>query len=167
MFNVKLAPKSASRPLRTMAQEVKATRAKYNEYLRTTTNEYVAQNGNVKIHHTPNMVGDTYNILKGSLNEINKAATKANKEVVFKDAKAEFKSVANSPYLSPEVKKDFASKIYVEVTTKGNPLLNPKSAWLDASPKQKVSLLKQVSNVLGEIFTGKKGANIDKELGLK
>ena len=34
MFGISLKPKSVARPLRTIEQEVKATRARYNEYLK-------------------------------------------------------------------------------------------------------------------------------------
>lgn len=47
MFGINFKPKSVARPIRTISQEVKATGAKYNEYLKTTKNDYIAQRGDV------------------------------------------------------------------------------------------------------------------------
>lgn len=159
MFGINFKPKSAARPIRTISQEVKATGAKYNEYLKTTKNDYIAQRGDVQIYHPHAMAGDAYNTLKSALNILSKVAKKANKEVMFEDVKSLFPN--------PEAKKDFSSKILVTVTNKGNRFLNPKAEFVDASPRSKEPLLKQVSNVLGEMITGKKEANFDKELGLR
>lgn len=159
MFGISFQPKSVARPIRTISQEVKATGAKYNEYLKTTKNDYIAQRGDVQIYHPHAMAGDAYNTLKSALNILSKVAKKANKEVMFEDAKSLFPN--------PEAKKDFSSKILVTVTNKSNRFLNPKAEFVDVSPKSKEPLLKQVSNVLGEMITGQKGSNIDKELGLR
>ena len=67
---------------------------------------------------------------------------------------------------NPIGKRAFTNSIIVTVMNKRG-ILNPKEAYIDASPKSKVSLLKQVSNALGEMITGKKEANFDKELGLR
>ena len=167
MFGISFQPKSAARPIRTISPEVKATGARYNEYLKTTKNNYIAQRGDVQIHHPHAMAGDAFNILKGALDVISKVAKKANKEVMFEDAKTLFPTIMEGQYTSPEAKKDFSSKILVTVTNKQDRFLNPKALFVDASPKSKEPLLKQVSNVLGEMITGQKGTNIDKELGLK
>lgn len=167
MFGISFKAKSVARPLRTIEQEVKATRARYNEYLKTTKNDYVAQRGDVQIHHPHTMAGNGYNILKGSLNEISEIAKNAKKEVTFEDIKVVYKKGFEGPYLTPNQKKEASSKILISVTNKGNPLLKPKYQLVDTSQKQKFTLLKQVSNALGEMITGKKEANFDKELGIK
>ena len=167
MFGINFKPKSVAGPIRTISQEVKATGAKYNEYLKTTKNDYIAQRGDVQIYHPHAMAGDAYNTLKSALNILSKVAKKANKEVMFEDAKTLFPTIMEGSYTSPEAKKDFSSKILVTVTNKGNRFLNPKADFVDASPRAKEPLLKQVSNVLGEMITGQKGSNIDKELGLR
>ena len=168
MFGISLKPKSVARPLRTIEQEVKATRARYNEYLKTTKNNYIAQRGDVQIHQPHTMPGDSYNILKGSINDINKIAQKANKAIIFEDGRTIFKlfSPAMQNVNNPIGKRAFTNSIIVTVMNKRG-ILNPKEVYIDASPRSKEPLLKQVSNVLGEMITGKKEANFDKELGLR
>ena len=162
MFGVKFNPPQNIKTLRTLEQEMEQTRARYQEYLNTTSHNYMAQRGDVKIKDPHTMAGNAYYEIRESINPISDLAKKHNKEVTFEDARVLLK---DDEFVSPVVENDFATKILVSVKDKITGDLQRKT--VDKFEQPEIPFMKKISNVLGEMFSGKKGSNIDNELGLK
>ncbi len=162
MFKINML-KKAQRPIKTIEQEMQETRARYQHYLNTTTNNYMAKRGDVTIKDPHTMPEGAYKELRDSIDVISLSAKAANKEVTFEDA-----SVLTSGTNSAGSFGEYLSgKILITVRDLKNKLSpNPKMTIIDKSCNPEIPFMKKVSNALGEMFTGKKGANIDSELGL-
>ena len=161
MFGISLRSKSVARPLRTIEREVEATRARYNEYLKNTSSDYTAQRSNVTIKD-PHTTGGAYQVLRGAINGINKVAQKANKKITFEDARV---LTRNDEFASPSLEEKLSSKVLITVTDKEGGQV--KEHLVDRFANNDVPFMKKISNALGEMFTGKKEANFDNELGLR
>ena len=151
-------PKST---IRTIDQEMQQTRARYQHYLETTSDKYMARRGDVVVKDPHTMAGNAYKELRDSIDLFSASAKKANKEVVFEDARV---LLENDEFVSPVVENKFATKILVSVKDKTTGKTTSKTVDKFAEPE--VPFMKKISNALGELFTGKKGENIDKDLGL-
>jgi len=145
-------------------EEVKASRERYNNYLDSLNNSSskYAQMGDVKIKDRFTMVAHSYDELKPHINDISHFAKKENKEISFEDARVLTRDCED---VSPTIENDFGSKILVTVKDKTSG--KEQQGFIDYFEDPKTSLIKKVSNKLGEMVTGEKGSNIDSELGLK
>lgn len=160
MFKIKVGNAQKS-TIRTIEQEMQQTRARYQHYLETTSDKYMARRGDVVVKDPHTMAGNAYKELRDSIDMFSASAKKANKEVVFEDARV---LLENDEFVSPVVENKFATKILVSVKDKATGQTTSKMVDRFAEPE--VPFIKKVSNALGELFTGKKGENIDKDLGL-
>ena len=171
MFGINLLPGKNARPIRTVDREMKVMRARYQKYLDTTSNNYMAQCGDVKIKDPHTMAGNAYKEIREFIDPISKLAKKYNKEVVFEDARV---LIRDDEFVSPVTENSFMTKVLVLARDKS---ANKKedSAFekfkngklVDKFEQPEIPFMKKISQALGELFTGKKGANFDAELGIK
>lgn len=162
MFRLKiLKPMNNARPLRTIEKEMLETRTRYNEYLKTTSDKYMAQRGDVKIKDPHTMAGNAYQEIREFINPIAKFAKKNNKEITFEDARVLTKDCED---LSPSIEDKFAKNILISVKDK----LTGKTTrtMVDKFEDPEIPFMKKISNAIGKLTSGKKEANIDKELGI-
>ena len=65
----------------------------------------------------------------------------------------------------PSIENSLSHKVLI--TVKDKFFHDKQRVFVDKFDKPEIPFMKKISNALGEIFTGKKGANIDSDLGLK
>ena len=160
MFSIKFFKPQISRPLRTIEREMEEARAVYQNYLDTTTNNYMAQRGDVKIKD-PHAMSDAYRKIREYIDSLSKVAKKENKAITFEDGRALAK---DDESISPVIEEKLAKKVLITVVDKNTGAT--QRTLVDKFVNGDVPLMKKVSNALGELFTGKKQANIDKDLGI-
>ena len=161
MFKINIFRK-AQRPIKTIEQEMQETRARYQHYLDTTTDNYMARRGDVIIKDPHTMAGGAYKELRDSIDMISLSAKKANKEVTFEDARALTRDCEDD---NPSLENSLSHKILI--TVKDKLYHDIQRVLVDKFDNPEIPFMKKISNALGEIFTGNKGANIDSDLGLK
>ena len=161
MFKINFSRK-AIRPIKTIEQEMQETRARYQHYLDTTSDNYMAKRANVTIKDPHTMVGGAYKELRESIDMIDISAKKANKEVTFEDARTLIRDCEDD---MPSIENSLSHKVLI--TVKDKFFHDKQRVFVDKFDKPEIPFMKKISNALGEIFTGKKGANIDSDLGLK
>ncbi len=171
MFGIKLSTAKNTRPIRTIEREMEMTRARYQKYLDTTSDNYMAQRGDVKIKDPHTMAGNAYKEIREFIDPISKLAKKYNKEVVFEDARV---LTRDDEFVSPAIENSFMTKVLVSVRDKS---VNKKEdsvfakvkngKLIDKFEQPEIPFMKKISQALGELFTGKKDANFDAELGIK
>ena len=159
MFPIRFSKIKATRPLRTIEREMEETRARYQKYLDTTSDNYMAQRGDVRIKDPHTMVGNAYKEIRTHIDAISRAAKKENKSVTFEDARA---LTRNDEFVSPLTEESLGKKVLVTVVDKETGDVNSK--LVDRFSQDDVPFMKKISNALGELFTGKKHVNIDKDL---
>lgn len=116
MFNIKcFRPVTNARPIRTIEKEMIETRARYNEYLKTTSDNYMAQRGDVKIKDPHTMVGNAYQEIREFIDPLAKFAKKNNKEIVFEDARVLTKDCED---VSPVIESEFGKNVLISVKDK-------------------------------------------------
>ena len=171
MFGIKFSPVKNTRPLRTIEREMEMTKARYQHYLDTTSDNYMAQRSNVKIKDPHTMAGNAYNEIKEYINPINQLAKKHNKEVTFEDAR-EF--IRNVEFVSSAVENDLSTKILISAKDKSKNSAKESmfekfknGILVDKFDNPEIPFMKKISNALGEVLTGKKNSNVDAELGIK
>ena len=152
--------KKSTRPIKTIEREMEITKAKYDKYLKTRTDNFIGKKSNVTIKDPHTMAGDSYFKIRENINEINKAAKMYNKEVTFEDARTLTKDM-KSPSIA--LNNKLMNSILITSKDKTSGIENTKI--IDVFENQdKEPLLKKIINALGELFTNKKGSNIDSEL---
>ena len=154
--------RKAAMPIKTIEQELQQTRARYQHYLDTTSDNYMAKRANVTIKDPHTMVDGAYKELRNSIDMIDISAKKANKEVTFEDARVLTRDCEDD---MPSIERNLSTKILITVKDKLFP--ETQRTLVDKFENPEVPFMKKISNALGEIFTGKKDANIDSDLGLK
>ena len=160
MFSIKFFKPQISRPLRTIEREMEEARAVYQNYLETTSDNYMAQRGDVKIKD-PHTMSDAYRKIREYIDSLSKVAKKENKAITFEDGRALAK---DDESISPVIEEKLAKKVLITVIDKKTGAVQHK--LVDKFVNGKIPLMKRVSNALGELFTGKNQANIDKDLGI-
>ena len=171
MFGIKLSTAKNTRPIRSIEREMEMTRARYQKYLETTSDNYMAQRSNVKIKDPHTMAGDAYKEIRNFIDPINKLAKKYNKEVVFEDARV---LTRDDEFVSPAIENSFMTKVLVSVRDKS---VNKKEdsvfekfkngKLVDKFEQPEIPFMKKISQALGELLTGKKDTNFDAQLGVK
>ena len=152
--------KKSTRPIRTIEKEMEITKAKYENYLKTRTDNFIGKKANVTIKDPHTMAGDSYFKIRENINVIDKVANKHNKEVTFEDAR-----VLTRDAESPSIPLENRLMNSILVTSKDKKTGIENTKIIDVFENQdKEPLLKKISNALGELFTNKKGSNIDSEL---
>lgn len=161
MFKINFS-RNTIKPIKTIEQEMQETRARYQHYLDTTSNNYMAKRANVTIKDPHTMVDGAYKELRESIDMIDISAKKANKEVTFEDARTLIRDCEDD---MPSIQDSLSHKVLI--TVKDKSLHDTQKTLVDKFEEPELPFMKKISNALGEIFTGKKGSNIDSELGLK
>ncbi len=171
MFGIKFSPVKNTRPIKTIEREIESTRARYQHYLETTSDNYMAQRGDVKIKDPHTMAGNAYYEIREFINPISKLAKKYNKEVTFEDARI---LIRNDEFVSPVVENDLSTKILISAKDKSKNKADDSifekfknGILVDKFDNPEIPFMKKISNALGELFTGKKNTNVDTELGIK
>ena len=97
MFRIK--PKNVLSPIRSIEQEMLQTRARYEKYLKETSDNFVAKRSNIEIQDPHTMVGNAYWELRNEIDTLNNAAKNANKKVLIQQ---EFLSAMMNLHLLPQ-----------------------------------------------------------------
>jgi len=142
--------------------ETKNSNARYSKYLQTTGRNYTAQRGDVKITDPHSMVAHSYFELRDNINPISEYAKQNGKAITFEDGRTQFNDCES---ISPILENKYASKVKVIVKDKSTG--NVSEDFVDYFENRETPFMKKISNTVGELVIGKKGSNIDKELGLK
>jgi len=122
MFHIKsFKPMTNTKPIHTIEKEMLETRARYNEYLKNTNNNYMAQRGDVKIKDPHTMVGNAYQEIREFIDPLAKFAKKNNKEIVFEDARALTRECED---VSPIIENEFAKNVLISVKDKSTGEIN-------------------------------------------
>ena len=109
MFRIK--PKTVASAIRTIEQEMAQTGARYEKYLRETTNDFAAKRSNVEIRDPHTMAGGSYWELRKEINTLNSAAKDSNKDVLFQDARV---LMQDDEFVSPVTENVLSSQILVK-----------------------------------------------------
>ena len=119
MFRIK--PKNVLSPIRSIEQEMLQTRARYEKYLKETSDNFVAKRSNVEIQDPHTMVGNAYWELRNEIDTLNNAAKNANKKVLIQDARV---LIRDDEFASPATENMLSSKIVVNTRDKSNMQVN-------------------------------------------
>lgn len=159
MFPIRFSKIKTTGPLRTIEREMEEARAMYQNYLDTTSDNYMAQRGDVKIKDPHTMVGNAYKEIRNYIDAISRVAKKENKAITFEDGRA---LTRDDEFVSPVMEEKLGKKVLITVVDKNTG--DVKRKLVDGYSKAEIPLMKKISNALGELFTGKKQVNIDKDL---
>lgn len=154
--------KSNARPLRTIEREMEETQARYKNYLETTSDSYSAQRGDVIVKNPHTMVADSYKTLRNSIDSISNYAKKENKAITFEDARVLIK---DDEFVSPSTEDDFGSNVLITVKDKSTG--KKRMTFVNYFRDPETPFMKKISNKIGELVSGKKDANIDRDLGIE
>ena len=113
MFRIK--PKNVLSPIRSIEQEMLQTRARYEKYLKETSDNFVAKRSNIEIQDPHTMVGNAYWELRNEIDTLNNAAKNANKKVLIQDARV---LICDDEFASPATENMLSSKIVVNTRDK-------------------------------------------------
>ena len=171
MFGIKLSTAKNTRPIRTIEREMEMTRARYQKYLDTRSDNYMAQRGDVKIKDPHTMAGNAYKEIREFIDPISKLAKKYNKEVVFEDARV---LTRDDEFVSPVVENSLMTKVLVSAREKNSNTIEDSvfakvknGKLIDKFEQPEIPFMKKISQALGELLTGKKDTNFDAQLGVK
>lgn len=140
---LRIAPKSTTKSIRTIEQEMIETRARYAKYLKERTDNFVAKRSNVEIRDPHTMAGDSYWQLRDEINTINNVAKQANKEVRIEDARS---LIRDDEFASPTTENILSSKILIRTRDKSNGLVNRE--LIDRFESTATDFLKKIIDVI-------------------
>ena len=142
MFRIK--PRAAGQ-IRSIEQEIRQSRARYEKYLEESGINYSAMRSNVTIKDPHSMAGNAYKDLRNQINPINEIAKKANKEVTFEDARS---LLRYDEFASVVAENELASKILITVKDKSTGAT--QNAFVDRLKEPE--FMKKIQNTLTEMF---------------
>ncbi len=142
MFRIK--PRAAGQ-IRSIEQEIRQSRARYEKYLEESGINYSAMRSNVTIKDPHSMAGNAYKDLRDQINPINEIAQKANKEVTFEDARS---LLRYDEFASVVAENELASKILITVKDKSTGAT--QNAFVDRLKEPE--FMKKILNTLTEMF---------------
>ena len=139
----KIRPRAAG-SIRTIEQEIRQSRARFEKYLEKTGINYCAMRSNVTIKDPHTMAGNTYKDLRKEINTFNEIAKNANKEITFEDARS---LLRDDEFASVVTENELSTKILISAKDKKTGTV--KNAFVDRFKEPE--FMKKIINTLIEL----------------